>query len=249
MKRTILALVASATLIASCDLSGSTEMSLYSYSQFEFDSSYFVDSLFLSQTFLGGSNSGTISFHNSPADGVSEMTGGLGLTRKHNRSLETLSDRPEYTMYAAAAGSSSNVAAVFYQNPDDSLMPEHDVYFYRADDGTCSPKSIEIANTQQTVYSVLKDTLGFLFTPGDYLKLTIKGLDASEAVTGTKEYYLADYRGGGEKIDSVLTDWQTLSLTGLGNIVYIDFELESNVEDFPMTFCIDNFVSYIYLCY
>ncbi len=239
-----------------CKLDGYTEQTMTSISDFEFDTGMYTDSLYLTNFIYGGNYSSSLLFDSAREAEGKEMTGGTGLTMKRDSSIVLKGDNPypQYTMFAKAAASDSKSCAVYYQNDDPNLMPDHDIVFWNYGVGTCTPAYFAINNTQQTVYDVLSDKSPVKYEPGDYLKLTITGLLENEftgvlETTGTITYYLADWRGMKDEPDSVLTRWRTVSLTRLGNIQYIDFNLESNKTDLVKTFCYDNLVSSIYLKY
>ena len=82
------------------------------------------------------------------------------------------------------------------------------------------------------------------FGKGDWFKLTITGYDADDAVTGTKEYYLADLRD--EATAYIINDWRYVDLSGLGAVAKLGFELSSTDNgdygmNTPAYFCFDNF--------
>lgn len=83
---------------------------------------------------------------------------------------------------------------------------------------------------------------GLPFHQDDYFKLTIKGLDG-ENVTGSVEFYLADFRTKGDW--KYAANWQWVDLTTLGEVDGLQFELEGTKKNnFGMTtaayFCVDN---------
>ncbi|MCD8313251.1 MAG: DUF4465 domain-containing protein [Bacteroidales bacterium] len=255
MKRILfLAVMAAAIAIGavSCNLDGYTVATVTSVSTFEYESGNYVDSLYLSAPFYSEDSYGTLVFNSYREYSGADMTGGFGLTMKRDSSLVISEDNnyPQYTIFGNGGARGSKSCAVFYQNPDESAMPDHDIYFYyrAGEDCTCTPTSCTINNTQLTVYSVLSDDSEYKFEPGDYLKLTFTGY-SENSKTGSVDYYLADYRGAGEKIDSVLTTWKTLSLSALGDIDYIDIDLECSKEDFPTYFCMDNFIAGAYISF
>ena len=54
----------------------------------------------------------------------------------------------------------------------------------------------------------------------DFLKVTFTGyssLSATGASTGSAEFYLADFRNANNTLDYIVTDWQSVGLTGLGD--------------------------------
>ena len=83
---------------------------------------------------------------------------------------------------------------------------------------------------------------GLPFHQDDWFLLTIKGLDG-ETVTGTIDYYLADYRTPGDW--KYAKNWQWVDLSSLGEIDGLQFELSSTKHNtYGMStsayFCIDN---------
>lgn len=83
---------------------------------------------------------------------------------------------------------------------------------------------------------------GLPFHEGDYFLLTIKGLD-STAVTGTVNFYLADFRDAANMVYA--ENWQWIDLSSLGEIDGLQFELSSTkTNSWGMTtaayFCVDN---------
>ena len=88
------------------------------------------------------------------------------------------------------------------------------------------------------------DSFAKKFDKGDWFKLTITGYDADDAVTGTKEYYLADLRD--EATAYIINDWRYVDLSCLGTVAKIGFALSStDTGDWgmntPAYFCFDNF--------
>jgi len=78
----------------------------------------------------------------------------------------------------------------------------------------------------------------------DWFKLTITGLNNAE-VTDSINFYLADYRDANNNNDYIVTDWQWVDLTSLGEVEQITFKLSSSdVGQFgmntPAFFCLDH---------
>jgi len=80
----------------------------------------------------------------------------------------------------------------------------------------------------------------------DWFLLTITGKDSTGAVTGTKDFYLADYRFANNAQDYIANQWTWVDLTGLGGSVRsLQFSLNSSdVGPFgmntPAYFAVDN---------
>jgi len=121
--------------------------------------------------------------------------------------------------------------------------------------------NIAITNTTYAALSMLQgDTYGKVFgspndangTPdgtngADYFRLLITGYDANNDSVGQVIFYLADYRFADSTQDYIVTDWQTVDLTPLGAIRYMNFDLESSDTggagmNTPGYFALDNLV-------
>lgn len=80
----------------------------------------------------------------------------------------------------------------------------------------------------------------------DFFRINLIGRDADSIVTDTIVFYLADYRGA-DSLDYILTTWQNVDLSALGEIQYLSFLLESSdVGGFgintPLYFAMDQLV-------
>lgn len=80
----------------------------------------------------------------------------------------------------------------------------------------------------------------------DFFRINLVGRDADSIVTDTIVFYLADYRGA-DSLDYVLSTWQNVDLSALGEIKYLSFLLESSdVGAFgintPLYFAMDQLV-------
>ncbi|MCA9268368.1 MAG: DUF4465 domain-containing protein [Planctomycetales bacterium] len=126
-----------------------------------------------------------------------------------------------------------------------------------------SPSSLEVANTTYAFLAMRdgNDGAGFVRQFGDlssangntgnegapdYLLLTITGRDSLGSVTGTIDYYLADYRFADNADDYVVDDWDFVDLTSLGAATrMLEFDLETTDlgpfgANTPLFFAIDN---------
>jgi len=61
----------------------------------------------------------------------------------------------------------------------------------------------------------------------DYLKLTIQGVDANANVTGSVDFYLADFRFADSNLDYIVRDWTLVDLSSLGTVSSLTFVMES----------------------
>jgi len=108
-------------------------------------------------------------------------------------------------------------------------------------------------NSNYAYYSMLKgDAFAKKFggpsgQDEDWFKLTITGKDAGGAVTGSVDFYLADYRSGNSSEDYIVDSWQYIDLGCFGMVKSLEFGLSSSdVGDWgmntPASFAIDSLV-------
>jgi len=79
----------------------------------------------------------------------------------------------------------------------------------------------------------------------DYFILTITGRDAADAVTGSVDFALADYRFADDSLDYIVTNWVFVDLSGLGTVSALEFSLDSSDQSFgflntPSYFALDD---------
>ena len=79
----------------------------------------------------------------------------------------------------------------------------------------------------------------------DYFILTITGRDVGNAVTGSVDFALADYRFANDALDYIVTSWTFVDLTGLGTVSALEFSLDSSDQSFgylntPSYFALDD---------
>ncbi|MBQ1722512.1 MAG: DUF4465 domain-containing protein, partial [Muribaculaceae bacterium] len=110
-------------------------------------------------------------------------------------------------------------------------------------------KGMYITNSAYAYSSMLYgDSFAHKFEQGDWFKLTITGYDASKAVTGTVETYLADLRSENEAEHFILNEWQWVDLSPLGTVQSVQFVLSSSDVgqwgmNTPGYVCVDDFNS------
>lgn len=137
------------------------------------------------------------------------------------------------------AAFNGNAYAVYYSNPDQSLMPEHDIKFLAAEDGTCTMLGCYVANTVEVA-----DYVRANFKKDDKLTLKATGYLAGTK-TGSAEIALADYT----QKDSIVSTWTAFDLDKLGAVDFIDLELISTVKNVPGYVCLDSVVATIDISY
>ena len=129
---------------------------------------------------------------------------------------------------------SNNSYLVYYQNPDSSKMPEHDVLFLIEENGACQAQYCLVNNTSYVAYKAAKT-----FAPGDRITLTATGY-LKGAKTGEVSMHLADFSA---QKDSIVSKWTVFDLTKLGVFDAVDFNVASTKEDVPAYFCMDHFTA------
>lgn len=99
------------------------------------------------------------------------------------------------------------------------------------------PVSLIEAALTNTTYAALsmRDGDGFAKQFGgasgsdpDYFLLTITGRDAADAITGSLEFALADYRFANDALDYIVLEWVLVDLSDLGTVTALEFELASS---------------------
>ena len=145
---------------------------------------------------------------------------------------EHVNDR--YRVNAPTGATKSKCYVVFYDNPDNTKMPDpHMVFTYRGL-GTCTIAGCYVNNTTLVARKVKEH-----FQDGDKLVLKAIGTTASGAKTETS-ITLAEYS---EAKDTVMYSWTAFQLSALGAVDYIDFEIESTCPDVPGYVCIDGLLA------
>jgi len=109
------------------------------------------------------------------------------------------------------------------------------------------PRLIQLTNCTYTAlaikygYAYAKQFGGRDGSDPDWFKLTIKGFDHAGAITGTIDFFLADFRFDNDEDDYIVNTWEYVDLTSLGIVKRIEFELFSSDAGTPLYFCLDNF--------
>lgn len=126
-----------------------------------------------------------------------------------------------------------NSYAVYFQNADSSLMPEHDIQFpyAKAEGCMCEMLGCFVTNTVQVADSIKAN-----FKLGD--KMTIKATGyLYGSKTGESVFTLAEYTA---QKDSIVSSWTLFDLKALGKIEYVDFEVSTTNPSVPTNFCMDS---------
>lgn len=108
------------------------------------------------------------------------------------------------------------------------------------------PRSVQLTNTTYTALAILygydyaKKFGGRDGSDPDWFKVTITGIGMAEQITGTIDFFLADYRFENNEDDYVVDKWDYVDLTALGRVKRLEFELSSSDAGTPLYFCLDN---------
>lgn len=135
----------------------------------------------------------------------------------------------QYSAIAGGGLGSSGIYAVAYE---DSFTPTIPRIFLPEGEPIAG---VKVTNTTYAYHSMLngeypaKQFGGSSGTDPDFFRLTITGLDHSETITGSVDFYLADYRFENDALDYIVDDWAWVDLSGLGaGTRMLDFTLASS---------------------
>ncbi len=196
-----------------------------------------ADSLYFESTAGTGIGWMDMGFHHKLNGDKTKFMGGFILSRLKGNGQ---SEDDRFRVNSGTGKNNSQNYIVYYSNPDQSQMPKRDIEFISNDVGTCTMVGCYVNNTKEVVNAVRNS-----FVTGDRLVIRMTGY-IGEQKTGEQEFVLAEYT---EKKDSVVTSWSPFKLDKLGNIQYIDIEIESTRKEIPAAFCMDNMIANIVITY
>ena len=154
---------------------------------------------------------------------------------------------PYYDQYSAAGGAAEgNNYAIWYAN-----------WYGNANVTLTTPHvltGMAVTNSAWVVNDILNGdgmsvepdgSFGQPFHKGDWLCLTITGYGENSEITGTVQYYLADFRDTVNCDWTYAENWQWVDLSSLGTVSEIGFALTSSKNNqygmsTPAYFCFDN---------
>lgn len=175
-------------------------------------------------------------FSNDNPGGLSDNWSGFSISNNTDKGTATVEN--EFSVYASSGAEDSKLFSVYKQS--DNI--NHRISFTDAEHEV---HSIEVNNT---TYAYLTMQNGLIFDKKDnidYFKLTIFGYDSEDNLTGSVDFYLADYRFETVAERYLVSNWNKIDLTPLGSVKSIGFELSSSIDDdpeayLPKYFCMDN---------
>ncbi len=125
---------------------------------------------------------------------------------------------------APGGGHDSDTFGIAYV---DAYMGPSQVWVYGPEEGTVLD-GMWVTNGAWTRYCVLNgDGLSGPFEKGDFLKVIVTGYDFDDTVTGTSEFYLADYRSEDLQDHYALDTWEWMDLSGCGKLQYFEISMET----------------------
>ncbi len=229
--------MAVAVCVVSCFKDGPTYSNSYTAdTHFESYASFGSDSLYFENQYGGGIGWQDFAFYHKLNSDKTEFQGGFILSRLKGSGY----GNDGFRVNSGVGMGKSDTYAVYYQNPDESKMPEHDIEFLARNYGTCSMIGCYVNNTKEVVESV-RNT----FKVGDRLAIRMTGY-LDEKVTASQEFVLAEYT---EAKDSVVTAWSPFKLEKLASVDYVDIEFVTNRDDIPKAFCLDDMMAKISVSY
>jgi hypothetical protein len=91
-----------------------------------------------------------------------------------------------------------------------------------------------VTNSNYAYYSMLYGDMfakkfgGASGNDADWFLLTMTGKDAAGVITGTADFYLADFRFSNNSMDYIVNNWRFVNLTSLGVVKSVEFSLSSS---------------------
>lgn len=230
-------------MVSSCFGDDDNKETLSGVVDFQFEDLAFQNdsTAFITSTPQGFSY-GVFNFYHKLNAGQTAVDGGFLISRlEMPRSGNTSGLENTYRSYIPGTKLSYlNLYTVYRQNSDPELMPEHDFQFPLASSGTCKLSGMFVTNTVEVADSVKAN-----FKEGD--KLTLKAIGYRGGVkTSEVAINLAEYTA---QKDSIVSKWTPFSLSELGFVEFVEFEMTSTHPDVPTYFCMDNIVYEVEMTY
>ena len=117
---------------------------------------------------------------------------------------------------------------------------------FRVNDGQVRRlRSVDVCNATYPALTIRDgNAWSKKFAAGDYFKVIFTGYDVHGKVSGTVEFYAADFRDGKSYICS---EWTTVDLSSLGAIYEVEVSMDSSDKgewgiNTPLYICLDNLV-------
>lgn len=171
--------------------------------------------------------SGSASFRNRVTDFGEFGAFWSGFAYSDTTDTTTSGNLNQYSAWPGGGGGGSANYAVGYA---DGFNPTPRLEF-------ANPTAVASLSVANTTYAALAMRDGFFNARAfggddgdlpDYLLLTITGFDAADAVTGSVDFYLADYRDPNQANDYILDSWASIALGSLGVVAALEFSMVSS---------------------
>lgn len=230
-----------AVMAVSCFKDGPTNSHQYNLlATFEYVNDYEIprqfgeDSLYFDTANGLGMGWNDVAFMHKLSEDKKEFKGGFMLSclkgKLYAEGYESVMRTDMYRVNAPA--DSTRTYMVFVDAGSDADMPAHDVEFVGDQYGTCRVVGCYV-NVPLYVAAAAKKE----FEDGDALTLKVTGyLDGK--MTGEKSIDLITCEGGNVKL---LPKWTLFDFASIGDIQYLDFDVQSTDPNVPEVFCMDNF--------
>lgn len=227
--RKFLLIIMTAVCAASCMGDGPTYSRSYTLSAtFEYGLVCGSDSLYFEDQLGEALNWNELAFYHKLNSDKSKLMGGFIVSCLDGSKR---SEKDLYRVNKGAGHYNSSTYAVFYDNRNPAMMPEHSISFMADKVGACKIVGCYVNNTAAVVDAVRKH-----FEPGDKLTLSLTGY-LGGVKTGSNVFVLAERT---EQKDSIITDWKPCLFTNLGYVDHIDMEVVSTRPEVPTYVCIDD---------
>lgn len=134
----------------------------------------------------------------------------------------------QYSAYSGAGeGGSSNYAVGYYATYEDSTHINFSSLTSMAGKGASFTNTTYAAISMRDGDAFSKKFGGITGNDTDWFKLIIEGYQ-SGTLTGTVEFYLADYRFADNSQDFIRNTWTHVDFSGLGSVDQIRFSMSSS---------------------
>jgi hypothetical protein len=173
----------------------------------------------------GGFVSGAASYSNSFTDWGGGFTSwdGWSYSNMHDTTTPGFANQYSSITGSAQSGSNCGIAYVGWATPPTVTFSAPTVV-----------EQVYVTNTTYVYLSMLdgdsfaKQFGGASGNDPDWFMLTITGKDAAGSVTGTVDFYLADYRFADNSQDYLVSTWTSVDLGSLGIVKSLEFTLTSS---------------------
>lgn len=230
-----------AVMAVSCLKDGPTNSHQYNlYATFEYVNDYDIpdqfgdDSLYFETSYGLGIGWNDIAFLHKLSEDKKQVKGGFVLSclkgKLYTEGYE--SDRVTDIYRVNAPADSTRTYMVFFDAETDADMPAHDIEFVADEYGTCRVVGCYVNVPLYVAASAVKE-----FKDGDALTLKVTGyLDGK--ITNEKSIDLITCENEEVKLPS---KWTLFDLSSIGDIQYLDFDVQSTNPLVPEVICMDNF--------